>query len=48
MRREAEEALGDCFDVKEFRRVILGHGAIPFEILERIFDAWLEGKLAAG
>ena len=48
MRRAAEEALGDRFDVKEFHRVILEHGAIPFEILERIFDEWLEGKLAAG
>jgi uncharacterized protein (DUF885 family) len=48
MRREAEATLGDRFDLKEFHRVILENGAIPFEILERIVDEWLEGKVAAG
>jgi len=47
MRRLAEETLGDRFDLKEFHRVILEHGAIPFEILERLVDDWIAGKPAS-
>ena len=35
LRREAEERLGDAFDIKQFHTAILGQGGLPMDLLER-------------
>ena len=40
LRRTAEQALGDRFDVREFHEAVLGHGALPLTAVERNVDAW--------
>lgn len=42
LRRDAEEQLGDRFDVREFHEVILGAGALPLDILDARVRAWIE------
>ncbi len=41
LRAKAEEELGDEFDIREFHNIILGNGAVPLEILERIVDEYI-------
>lgn len=41
MRRRAEEALGDDFDIKAFHRAILIDGALPLDVLSAKIDAWI-------
>ncbi|MFB3099234.1 MAG: DUF885 family protein, partial [Acidimicrobiia bacterium] len=40
MRREAEHAMGDRFDVKAFHDTVLGSGAVPLETLDRMVSEW--------
>lgn len=42
LRAQAEEALGDRFDVREFHDVVLHNGAIPLSILRREVQTWIE------
>src|SRR5690606_13390864 len=44
LRKKAEDALGDKFDIKDFHDVILGGGAMPLEILERQVNLWIEAE----
>ena len=46
LRRHAEEALGDRFDVRRFHDAVLGHGAMPLSILEKHVDWWIEQEKA--
>jgi len=45
LRQKAMDQLGDQFDFKEFHQVIIGNGAMPLEILERLVDDYIETKL---
>lgn len=44
LRQRAREALGDRFDIKAFHDVILGHGPMPLEVLDRVVDDWIEAE----
>ena len=46
LRAEAEAALGDEFDIREFHDVILGGGALPLSLLEKRVNHWIEAKQA--
>jgi uncharacterized protein (DUF885 family) len=39
------EQLGDKLDFSEFHQVVLGNGAMPLEILERVVDDYIEAEL---
>ena len=45
LRRKAEQALGDAFDIKAFHDELLGGGALPMEILETRMNRWLTEQL---
>ena len=45
LRKKAEQALGDDFDVKAFHDELLGGGAVPMEILETRMNRWLTEQL---
>lgn len=42
LRREAEQALGPDFDVREFHDAVLLHGAVPLPVLEEQIAAYIE------
>jgi uncharacterized protein (DUF885 family) len=46
LRQRTMDRLGHEFDIKEFHNVILGHGPMPIEILERVVDDWIEANLS--
>ncbi|NBQ12657.1 MAG: DUF885 domain-containing protein [Gammaproteobacteria bacterium] len=41
LRRKAEAALGDAFDIRAFHDTILGGGAMPLTLLEARVDRWI-------
>jgi uncharacterized protein (DUF885 family) len=47
MRREAEAALGDRFDIKGFHDTVLGSGLMPLPILDRVVRSWVERERSA-
>ncbi len=42
LRQNAEEALGDRFDIKAFHVAVIGSGAMPMVVLEEHIDWWIE------
>ncbi|TMN35799.1 DUF885 domain-containing protein [Pseudoalteromonas sp. S2755] len=42
LRRKAEKALGDQFDIREFHHQILRHGSVPLFVLEDQIDKYIE------
>ena len=44
LRRRAEAALGDDFDIRAFHAKVLEEGDLPLDILEARIDAWLAGE----
>jgi len=40
-RQRAMDALGDKFNLKTFHNVVLGNGAVPLELLERLVDDYI-------
>jgi len=41
-RKNAEEAFGDKFDIKEFHNKMLESGCVPLQLLENKIDRWIE------
>lgn len=41
LRRKAQQALGDKFDIRAFHDTILGGGALPLDLLEKRVDQWI-------
>ena len=44
MRKRAEKALGEEFDVRAFHQVLLEDGMLPFSALESKLDRWIAGQ----
>jgi uncharacterized protein (DUF885 family) len=47
LRREAEQALGQSFDVREFHDVILMNGSVPLTVLEDLIRSYIKEKDSA-
>ena len=47
LRKKAQAALGDKFDIREFHAQVLNSGALPLAILEAKIDRWIAAKKAA-
>ncbi|GGF83188.1 DUF885 domain-containing protein [Alteromonas lipolytica] len=47
LRAKAEAELGEKFDIRDFHDVVLGSGAVPLAILERMVDNWIAKEKAA-
>lgn len=45
LRKKAEEALGDNFDIREFHEVILEEGTVTLSIMEKRMDDYIDKKL---
>ena len=41
LRRKAEQALGDRFDIRDFHETVLGNGPLPLDVLEEQVDAYI-------
>jgi uncharacterized protein (DUF885 family) len=47
-RVRAEAALGDRFEVTQFHQAVLGSGAMPLGILDKVVDDWIAAEQAKG
>ncbi len=47
LRREAEQALGDAFDIRAFHDQLLAHGQVPLALMRSNTQAWIETAQAA-
>src|SRR5690606_30397222 len=45
LRKEAEQALGEDFDIRDFHDQLLGGGALPLEVLEIRMKDWLAKQM---
>jgi len=41
LRARTRTALGDAFDIKDFHDVVLKHGSLPLDVLEKIVDEYI-------
>ncbi len=44
IRAEAEQALGDQFDIREFHDVVLGNGLLPLNVLDEVVRDWVRAQ----
>ena len=42
LRSKAEKKMGDDFNIRDFHDVVLGHGAVPLDILEQHVDDYIQ------
>ena len=47
LRELARTALGSKFDIREFHDQVVGNGAMPLSVLERVIDEYVARKKAA-
>ncbi|OLT48593.1 hypothetical protein BJF85_12190 [Saccharomonospora sp. CUA-673] len=47
VRKQAEESLGERFDIRAFHDVVLGGGALPLSVLADVVQAWTSSGVAA-
>lgn len=47
LRERTKAALGENFNVRDFHDEILGHGALPLDVLEKTVDEWIDGRKKA-
>ena len=45
LRKKAEDAMGDDFDIKGFHAQVLGTGSLPLPVLEAKIDRWIASQL---
>ena len=46
LRREAEEKLGERFDVRAFHDAVLANGSVPLPVLEKVIRGFIQDRLA--
>lgn len=46
LRGEAQNRLGDAFDVRAFHGIVLGSGAVPLDVLASMVDRWINQQLS--
>ncbi|WP_412970932.1 DUF885 domain-containing protein [Glaciecola sp. MF2-115] len=46
LRAQAEERLGEAFDIREFHDAVLAHGSVPLFVLEKNIQNFIQTKLA--
>ena len=44
LRAQAEQALGDRFDVRAFHDLVLGHGPLPLSVLADVVAEWISAN----
>ncbi len=44
LRHKAERELGPKFDIRAYHDMIVGHGALPLNLLERQTDGWIAAQ----
>jgi len=44
LRAEAEEVLGESFDVRGFHDEVLGHGELPMGVLDEVIQEWIASQ----
>ena len=47
LRREAQAALGERFDIRAFHDTVLSTGAVPLDVLTKRVEAWIETRKQA-
>jgi uncharacterized protein (DUF885 family) len=47
LRERARNELGEAFDLRDFHDQVLGHGALPLSLLERVIDDWISRQKTA-
>lgn len=45
LRKKVEKSLGDKFEIKKFHQAVLGSGCMPFPVLERHIDRFIQNEL---
>ena len=44
LRTQAQQALGDRFDLRQFHDAVLANGSVPIAVLEELIDEWIAAQ----